>query len=86
MVVGDRFQQYLWNTRHECGCYFAADELAFFSVTFCLTQNRKKVIDMKDALYNIMKIRYLTHGFEKPKKYLALMSARGEANELSTIY
>jgi hypothetical protein len=41
---------------------------------------------MKDALYNIMKTRYLIHGFEKPKKYLALMSARGEANELNTIY
>jgi len=57
-VGPDQYQQFESRLKHDCGCSFAADERAFFEVICWRIQSRKKVIDMKDTLYRIMKQRY----------------------------
>lgn len=49
---------------HSCGDFLASDQLVFF-------KNRKKIIDMKETLYKMMKQRCYKYGFERPKvKYI----------------
>ena len=44
------------------------------------------MIDLKSSIYTIMKERYQSHGFEKPKKYMALLTFHGELGEVGSIY
>lgn len=41
-----------------------------------MTQGRKKLIDMKEPLYHIIKESYQVDGFKKPKEYMAVLMQR----------